>query len=65
MKPTETARLGAYLIGAATGAALAIIGALNGDPVLVTAGIGLLGTGGLASANITRTGNTSETEDTV
>ncbi|QIK64137.1 hypothetical protein G7068_13720 [Leucobacter viscericola] len=63
MKPTEFARLGAYLISAATGAALAIIGGLNGDGGLVTAGVGLLGVGSLAGANITRTG--SDTEDTV
>lgn len=48
----EHARFISYLLGAAVGAAVTILGAVRGDPVLMTAGIGLLGTGSLAGANV-------------
>lgn len=54
MTATEIARLVVYVIGAGTGAALAVIGGLNGDSALLTAGLGLLGVGGLAGSNINR-----------
>jgi len=55
MTPAELARLGIYLIGAAAGAVLIVIGAVRGDAALIAAGAGLLTTGSIAAPNVTRT----------
>lgn len=45
------ARIVVYILGALTGAFLVGLGAIRGDASLITAGLGLLGVGTLASAN--------------
>lgn len=45
------ARLIAYLLAVAAGAVVTVLGAIRGDIELIATGFGLLGVGGLASAN--------------
>ena len=47
---TELARLALYLAAAAAGVVLVVFGARDGNMELVGAGVGLLGTGGVAAA---------------
>lgn len=45
------ARLAVYLLTAGIGAFLTVWGSVNGNPEHIATGLGLLGVGGLASAN--------------
>ena len=52
---TELARLALYLAAAAAGVVLVVFGARDGNMELVGAGVGLLGTGGVAAAKTNKT----------
>lgn len=50
----STARLIAYLAGVALGIFMTVYGVVTGDPALVTSGLALVGTGGLAGGALAK-----------
>ncbi len=52
LTPAQLMRLAGYFVAVLLGAFMVIWGVVHGDAALVTAGIGLIGTGGIAGANI-------------